>query len=99
MAMLGRICFVAVLLGTLVTLRPLAFAYPPDPLWIPGIYDDDDNDNAIDLASSGTQGATTAWVDICRPPLIAVGSVLLRALTTAVGPILSSCQGRAPPIF
>jgi hypothetical protein len=97
--MLGRIFLVAVLLGTLVTLRPLAFAYPPDPLWIPGIYDDDDNDNAIDLASSGTQGATTAWVEIDRPPLIAAGGVLLWAPTGAAGPVRSSVQVRAPPIF
>jgi hypothetical protein len=96
--MLGRLLLVALLLVPLVTLRPLAYAYPPDPLWIPGIYDDDDNDDSIDLASNGTHGDTTSRVDICRPPLISVGSLVFRVVTTTVEPVPSSFQGRAPPI-
>ena len=31
----------------LCTLTPLAFADPPDPLWIGGLWDDDDFDDVI----------------------------------------------------
>ena len=31
----------------------LAYASPPDPSWIPGIYDDADFDDVVGLATSG----------------------------------------------
>jgi hypothetical protein len=34
-------------LFTLLTLVPLAHASPPDPVWIPGIYDAADFDEAV----------------------------------------------------
>src|SRR5262245_5031181 len=30
-----------------ITLRPLAAASPPDPTWIPGVYDDGDFDDVV----------------------------------------------------
>lgn len=43
-----------VLLGTIVVamLTPLAYASPPDPSWIAGIYDDGDYDNIVGFATS-----------------------------------------------
>ena len=32
-----------------ITLAPLAYATPVDPLWIPGIYDEADQDDVIGL--------------------------------------------------
>jgi len=43
---LGRLG--AILLGVaLASLVPLAHASPPDPTWIPGLYDDADHDDAV----------------------------------------------------
>jgi hypothetical protein len=40
-----------VLAAALVALRPLADASPPDPSWIPGIYDGDDFDDVVVLVT------------------------------------------------
>jgi hypothetical protein len=40
------------LLGVLVLLTPLAYCTPPDPVWINGVFDDDDNDNGVFLVTS-----------------------------------------------
>ncbi len=37
------------LLAVLVALTPLAYATPPDPVWVSGFFDDDDNDNGVFL--------------------------------------------------
>ncbi len=44
------------LLLPLVTaaLTPLAYASPPDPTWVSGIFDDDDADDAVFLITSST---------------------------------------------
>ena len=42
-AALGSLVLVAVL----AVLLPLAYASPPDPSWIGGLYDDDDGDDAL----------------------------------------------------
>jgi len=41
------------LLVTLLALVSLAHAMPPDPSWIPGIYDDADSDDIVILATTG----------------------------------------------
>jgi hypothetical protein len=43
-----------VLLASLITLYPLAFASPPDPVWLAGIYDDADLDDVVWVVSSTT---------------------------------------------
>ncbi len=35
------------IVGILVVLTPLAYAEPPDPSWIAGLYDDGDSDDAL----------------------------------------------------
>jgi len=41
-----------VLLVVLVALTPLAYSSPPDPVWVSGFFDDDDNDNGVFLITS-----------------------------------------------
>jgi hypothetical protein len=53
-------------LGVLVALVPLAHASPPDPTWIPGIYDDGDFDDVV-LIIVSTVGAASP-----SAPVIAV---------------------------
>ncbi len=41
-----------VMLIVLVALMPLAYASPPDPVWVSGFFDNDDNDNGVFLVTS-----------------------------------------------
>src|SRR5689334_22059865 len=58
----------AALLPALVALTPLAYASPPDPVWISGFFDDGDHDDVVVLVTSAggaidpfpLQGAWTA---------------------------------------
>jgi len=95
--MLARYWLVVVLLCSLVSLSPLAFAFPPDALWIPGIYDEEDGDNAVELAASIYQGVASPWVDLGHLPVIALERCLAPDLTRAVGTNLRSFHSRAPP--
>ena len=40
------------LLVVLAALTPLAYATPPDPVWVSGFFDDDDNDNGMSFVTS-----------------------------------------------
>jgi hypothetical protein len=93
----ARRVFILFLLACLIGLAPLAYADPPDPAWIPGIWDDDDQDDAIILATSGYHGITTSWVEVGRPSLIVVATVPLPDPLTATRVDLSPVQSRAPP--
>ena len=42
-----------VLLVAITALTPLAFASPPDPSWVQGIYDDADFDDVVVFIASG----------------------------------------------
>jgi len=42
----------AALLPALVALTPLAYASPPDPVWISGFFDDGDHDDVVVLVTS-----------------------------------------------
>ncbi len=43
-----------ILVMVLVALTPLAYGEPPDPTWVSGWFDDDDNDNGVFLITSST---------------------------------------------
>jgi hypothetical protein len=68
------------LAAALVTLTPLAFATPGDPLWMPGIYDDADQDDVVGIAVDDALAvelpravdgfvSTTQRIDTLRRPL------------------------------
>jgi hypothetical protein len=94
----GRVCTLG-LLGVTLALVSLAGASPPDPVWIPGIYDDADFDEVVAAVLS------TAGV-VERPLLGLETSTLLIAGTVqlADAPLVSTVSGstfsaRAPPRF
>ena len=95
--MLARRGLILLLLACIVGLAPLAYADPPDPVWIPGVWDDDDQDDAILQATSGYHGITTSWVEVGRPPLIVVATVLPCDPFGVNGVDLGPVQSRAPP--
>jgi hypothetical protein len=77
-------------------LRSLAAATPPDPVWLPGIYDDGDYDDVVlaVLSLDGFQGDAPA---VLGPPTALVVRVAAPRLI-APRPVPRSFQeSRAPP--
>lgn len=52
---------IALLLTANILTVPLAYASPPDPTWIAGIYDNADYDDVVELVTNGT-GASASPV-------------------------------------
>jgi len=49
-----------------LALPALAHASPPDPSWVPGVYDDADFDDVVTQVVSGTGSLTPGIVDVLR---------------------------------
>jgi hypothetical protein len=85
-----------VLLASLIALYPLAFASPPDPVWLAGIYDDADLDDVVWVVTS-----TTALVEALTV-VVATEFLAVRAPQRAESVLLpirfsSARPVRAPP--
>jgi hypothetical protein len=93
-----RRALVLLLLVCLFGLSPLAYASPPDPMWIDGIFDDADGDDVVTaiswaawaveldpLAVVAPLFASVSFVPLGEPPLVSI----------AVRPVF---LGRAPPV-
>ncbi len=65
-----------VLVMILVALTPLAYGEPPDPTWMSGWFDDDDNDNGVFLITSSTATldpfplCSWAWIPVHSPVIV-----------------------------
>ena len=92
-----RFGFIVALLTSLVLLAPLAYADPPDQVWLGGLYDDDDQDNAVSLVTFGFHGLTTAWVEIQPPTLVLVARLPARGPSAILGAEPDSFHDRSPP--
>jgi hypothetical protein len=85
-----------VLLASLIALYPLAFASPPDPVWLAGIYDDADLDDVVWVVTS-TAALVEHFTSVVATELLAVAapqaaeSVLLRIRFSSARSV------RAPP--
>lgn len=79
---------ILLILAALATTSSLAYASPPDPSWIPGIYDDADFDDVVGLA--------TSWTSLVGPEG-AIALRLVRPLTSPEAPLLESAIIRFPP--
>jgi hypothetical protein len=86
------------LLPIFVALTPLAYASPPDPTWVSGVFDDDDHDNVVVLIMS-----SAAALD----PFLGCSSIRFAVFAAAIaweeeGPVssqyVSSAGARAPPL-
>jgi hypothetical protein len=89
---------VVLLLLGLIAVAPLALASPPDPLWIGGVFDADDGDDAVVAATSAdgaTDGATLGAIKAPWPVLGAVPPSGPIGLARSALPVF---HGRAPPI-
>ena len=88
----------ALLLLAALAIHPaLAQASPPDPSWIPGIYDDADFDDVVVLVASGYPAAAPAVVEAPVPDLAPIAK--LTPGRDATPPALAGfpLRSRAPP--
>jgi hypothetical protein len=88
----------AALLTVLVALTPLAYADPPDPTWVSGFFDDDDNDNGVFLVTSSH--VTLDAFPLCSwTPFPVFGrAVASEDPGTASTRYFSTADARAPPL-
>src|SRR5262245_60492519 len=91
----GRVCILGVLPVVLV-LGPLAHASPPDPVWIAGIYDDADYDDAVVAVVSATGLVVSPDVP-GMPAAIAAGGVQSHDAVLGATPLCCSFFIRGPP--
>jgi hypothetical protein len=79
-------------------LTPLAYATPPDPTWVSGFFDDDDNDNGVFFVTSSL--AALDPFPLCYwSPFPAFGpAVVLDDQGPASSLDSSSADARAPPL-
>lgn len=87
-----------VLALALLALTPLAYASPPDPVWISGFFDDGDNDDAVFLITSSAATLDPFPLDDSTPvPVHEPAPVGEDARPTAYL-CLSTADARASPI-
>jgi len=85
------------LVGILVVLTPLAYASPPDPSWIRGLYDGGDFDDVVVLLTSGlgvVEPFPLVGLDLIQ---VARDRVAPIALLCVLAPTPSTDRSRAPP--
>jgi lipopolysaccharide export system permease LptF/LptG-like protein len=82
----------------LVALTPLAYATPPDPVWVSGFFDDDDNDNGVFLITSSD--AVVDPFPLCSwTPFPLFGrAVVAKDQGPVSSQYVSSTDARAPPL-
>ena len=92
----GRLA-VLVAIALCILLNPLAAASPPDPTWIPGLYDAADFDDVVIQI-----GLLASACDACAAPSLAVDSLVFPLIQPGRRPLVCrsrpTTQGRAPPL-
>ena len=80
-----------------IVLNPLAAASPPDPTWIPGLYDAADFDDVVIRI-----GLLASACDTWAAPSLALDSLVHPLILPAPRPLVRRSrptpQGRAPPL-
>ena len=89
---------VLALLTVYAALTPLAYADPPDPLWIGGFYDDDDNDDSVFVITSHLVTVEAlplpSWIPLPRSEPFVVADDPSRL----DDPDLTATAARGPPL-
>jgi len=92
----GIVAYALFLLIALLSVS-LAHASPPDPSWIPGIYDDADLDDVV-LAVTTASGVVDRAPQSAGEPVPAVATCLeIRATRAASSAVSQVAECRAPP--
>jgi len=89
---------IGLLLASMAALAPLAYASPPDPSWVAGIYDEADLDDVVQLATSIDAPASSGRVEVAVPVAAPAEICWLRAIADAPAACLAPFSTRAPPV-
>ncbi len=81
----------------LCALAPLAFASPPDPLWIGGLFDAGDSDDVVVAATSAEAATDGPSLGPDGPALALAGDVPALGLAGFARSAPSVRSSRAPP--
>jgi hypothetical protein len=95
---LSPVGLVAPILLVLATLPALAYASPPDPSWIPGLYDDADYDDVVVLVTSATGNIGPDPLFDLRPIMLVVGRAPADPGEVEYSRPASIALARAPPV-
>jgi hypothetical protein len=94
-----RLALVLPLAISLLSLSALAYGSPPDPVWIPGIYDDADYDDVVVMLTDLSKGMEppAPFVQI-RPCAVVVG--VFRSVAAPPSALTASLARhfRSPPL-
>jgi hypothetical protein len=85
------------IVASVIALLPLAHASPPDPTWVPGVWDDEDQDEVAILATSASGIADAHDLSGAIPLRILLGRVGKIAHGVLAGRSLPGACPRAPP--
>lgn len=87
-----------ILVASILTLTPLAYADPPDPTWVTGFWDDDDFDDVVGYITSAAGWVPAPAACDLRPvELPSVPRPI--AFEAAVSAPRPASRPRAPPTF
>src|SRR5262249_16262763 len=75
-----------------------AYASPPDPSWIPGVYDDADYDDVVTLITSASPDTAPGLPADPRPAALTAERVPAPIESTALAPAGLASHPRAPPL-
>jgi len=94
----SQVLVVVLALFASATLPALAYASPPDPSWIEGIYDDADSDDVVVLVTSGTGNVGLVVLADLRPTPALVGPLTQSTERATPAFSASAVHLRAPPV-
>jgi hypothetical protein len=94
--MTRRIIALAVV-GVLASSALIAYADPPDPTWIPGVWDDADYDDAVARIISTASVAETELLRALEPHWVPIWTVPAADDTPAPNPAFAPHHPRGPP--
>jgi hypothetical protein len=95
---LSTITLLVALLTVLVALTPFAYATPPDPTWVSGVFDDDDNDDSVFLITSSLAAVDPFPLRSWTPFPMFGATVALEDPGPAYPHYASTTDARAPPL-
>jgi len=87
-----------ILLPLMVALAPMAWASPPDPTWVTGLYDNADFDEVVTYLTSGLVALPTIPAVIMATSLTYVSTIGASTEGPEVSPFRSPSIPRAPPL-
>jgi hypothetical protein len=78
-------------------LTPLAYADPPDPSWVDGLWDDNDYDNVVVLVLATCAVVAESLID-AAPRWSAIAVLPPSDVRTTPAPVDETASPRAPPL-